>query len=125
MRQALGHDDEANPNSTLEDSRILMLDEAHASSTDIELIISRVVPSSKTHDGQAMGVWRGPILGFAKITHHPASSVLIRVFLALLVAWGSSKNSEGNWQQMEWTLFFLLSPDASSKFQSPSSTSDL
>ena len=47
MRQALGHDDEANQNSILEDSKILMLDEAHASSTDIELIISRVVPSLK------------------------------------------------------------------------------
>ena len=48
MRQALGHDDENNPNSILEDSKILMLDEAHASSTDIELIISRVVLRLKT-----------------------------------------------------------------------------
>ena len=50
MRQALGHDDEINPNAILEDSRILMLDEAHASSTDIELIED----SSKTQGGQEL-----------------------------------------------------------------------
>ena len=48
MRQALVHDDENSPNSILEYSNFLMLDEAHASSTNIELIISREVPRLKT-----------------------------------------------------------------------------
>ena len=48
MRQVLSHDDKASPNAILDDCQVLMLDEAHASSTDLELILARVLPRLKT-----------------------------------------------------------------------------
>ena len=44
MRQVLSHDDRKDPNTILPGCKILMIDEAHSGSTDVELILARILP---------------------------------------------------------------------------------
>ena len=44
MRQAMSHDEHRHPETILPGCKVLMLDEAHSGSTDIELILARILP---------------------------------------------------------------------------------
>ena len=44
MRQVMSHDEHTHPETILPGCRVLMLDEAHSGSTDIELILARILP---------------------------------------------------------------------------------
>ena len=44
MRQVMSHDEHTHPNTILSDCKVLMLDEAHSGSTDVELILARILP---------------------------------------------------------------------------------
>ena len=44
MRQVMSHDEHRHPETILPDCKVLMLDEAHSGSTDIELILARILP---------------------------------------------------------------------------------
>ena len=44
MRQVMSHDEEKYPDSILPGCRVLLLDEVHSGSTDIELILARILP---------------------------------------------------------------------------------
>ena len=42
MRQVMSHDEHKNPDTILPGCKVLMLDEAHSGSTDVELILARI-----------------------------------------------------------------------------------
>ena len=44
MRQVMSHDEHRHPETILPGCKVLMLDEAHSGSTDIELILARILP---------------------------------------------------------------------------------
>ena len=44
MRQVMSHDEHRHPETVLPGCKVLMLDEAHSGSTDIELILARILP---------------------------------------------------------------------------------
>ena len=44
MRQVMSHDEEKYPDSILPGCKVLLLDEVHSGSTDIELILARILP---------------------------------------------------------------------------------
>ena len=44
MRQVMSHDEHKHPETILPGCKVLMLDEAHSGSTDIELILARILP---------------------------------------------------------------------------------
>ena len=44
MRQVMSHNEHTHPETILPGCRVLMLDEAHSGSTDIELILARILP---------------------------------------------------------------------------------
>ena len=54
MRQVLGRDDESSPNSIMDGSRILMLDEAHALSTDYRRRVDYSQGSATTQGSQEL-----------------------------------------------------------------------
>ena len=44
MRQVMSHDEHRNPHTILPGCKVLLFDEVHSGSTDVELILARILP---------------------------------------------------------------------------------